>query len=186
VRSMGRATYGVRGIKLRPKDRVVSMEVLDPDGEILSVTALGYGKRTPIGDYRKQTRGGLGIINLKVTPKTGEVIGARHVIGSAGLMLITQDGMIIRINVSGVRVVGRSTQGVKLMDLDGEDRLVAVAKLAESDEESLAEDAEGGGGNGGDGDGGLEAQADELEPELLDESDFEVEDSEPEPPETVH
>ncbi|HVS01066.1 MAG TPA: DNA gyrase C-terminal beta-propeller domain-containing protein, partial [Thermoanaerobaculia bacterium] len=182
VRSMGRATYGVRGIKLRPKDRVVSMEVLDPDGEILSVTGLGYGKRTPIDDYRKQSRGGLGIINLKVTPKTGEVIGARHVLGSAGLMLITQDGMIIRINVSGVRIVGRSTQGVKLMDLDGEDRLVAVAKLAESDEESLAEDAE----DGGDGDGGLETQADELEPELLDESDFEAEDSEPEPPETVH
>ncbi len=192
VRSMGRATYGVRGITLRPGDRVVSMEVLDPDGEILSVTGRGFGKRTPIDDYRKQSRGGLGIINLKVTPKTGEVIGARHVTGSDGLMLITQDGMIIRINVSGVRVVGRSTQGVKLMDLDGEDRLVAVAKLAESDEESLVEDgngSDGGDGNGSDGDTGIEAQAEGLEPELLDEEGLdedEEEDPEPAPPETVH
>ena len=76
VRPMGRATYGVRGITLREGDRVVGMEALDPHGEILTVTERGYGKRTPIEDYRKQSRGGMGIINLKVTPKTGEVVGA--------------------------------------------------------------------------------------------------------------
>ncbi len=80
VRSMGRATYGVKGIELRPGDRVVGMEELDRDGQVLTVTERGYGKRTPVDDYRLQGRGGLGIINLKVTAKTGEVVGvqARH------------------------------------------------------------------------------------------------------------
>jgi DNA gyrase subunit A len=131
VRPMGRATYGVRGIRLRPRDRVVGAAILESAGEVLSVTASGFGKRTPIADYRKQSRGGLGIINLKVSDKTGEVISAKHVTAGEGLILITQAGMIIRLSVADVRLVGRSTQGVKLMDLDPEDRLVAVAKLAE-------------------------------------------------------
>jgi DNA gyrase subunit A len=131
VRPMGRATHGVRGIRLRPRDRVVGAAILETEGEVLSVAARGFGKRTPIEDYRKQSRGGLGIINLKVSDKTGEVIAAKHVTAGEGLILITQGGMIIRLNVADVRLVGRSTQGVKLMDLDPEDRLVAVAKLAE-------------------------------------------------------
>jgi len=133
------------------------MEALDPHGEILTVTERGYGKRTPIEDYRKQSRGGLGIINLKVGAKTGEVIGAHHVTASDGLMLITQEGMIIRINVSGVRVVGRSTMGVKLMNLSADDRLVSIAKV-EREEEALVE------GEGGDGATLLGAT--DLEPEL--------------------
>jgi len=153
VRPMGRATYGVRGITLRPGDRVVSMEELEPGCEILSVAAHGYGKRTPVDFYRRQTRGGLGIINLKVSDKTGEVIGARYVAPSDGLMLITQEGMIIRINVAGIRVVGRSSQGVKLMDLEGNDRLVAMAKVAREEEEGL-EVAPAGDGNGDAGDVG--------------------------------
>src|SRR5215210_1157850 len=177
VRGMGRATYGVRGLTLRKGDRVVGMEALDPHGDILTVTERGYGKRTPIEDYRKQSRGGMGIINLKVTPKTGEVVGARFVTDSDGLMLITQEGMIIRINVSGVRVVGRSTQGVRLMNLAGEDRLVSTAKV-EREEEALVE---ANGGDGGDGDGDL---AEVLEPELLleaipeDDLDLEAEEGE--------
>jgi DNA gyrase subunit A len=131
ARPMGRATHGVRGIRLRPRDRVVGAAILEAEGEVLSVAARGFGKRTPIADYRKQSRGGLGIINLKVSDKTGEVIAAKHVTAGEGLILITQAGMIIRLNVADVRLVGRSTQGVKLMDLDPEDRLVAVAKLAE-------------------------------------------------------
>ncbi len=133
ARPMGRATYGVRGISLRPGDRVVGAAILESAGEVLSVTASGFGKRTPIADYRKQSRGGLGIINLKVSDKTGEVISAKHVVAGEGLILITQAGMIIRLNVAAVRLVGRSTQGVKLMDLDPGDRLVAVAKLAEEE-----------------------------------------------------
>jgi DNA gyrase subunit A len=142
ARPMGRATYGVRGISLRQGDRVVSMEAIEPEGEVMTVSERGYGKRTPLADYRRQGRGGLGIINLKVTPKTGEVIGVKQVTPDDGMMLITQEGKIIRLNVSGVRLIGRSTQGVKLMDLEGEDRLVAAAKLAEREEE-LPEEEEG-------------------------------------------
>jgi DNA gyrase subunit A len=182
VRSTGRATYGVNGIKLRPGDRVVGMEAFDSHAEILSVTGRGFGKRTPVEDYPRQARAGMGVINLKVTAKTGEVIGARHVTASDGLMLITQEGMIIRINVSGVREVGRSAQGVKLMNLDGEDRIVAVAKLAEQDEETEIELAKD--------DGGpmpaeleLEAAEENGELEILGEPDFL---DEGEDDETVH
>jgi DNA gyrase subunit A len=139
VRPMGRPARGVRGISLRKGDRVVAMESLeDEGGEILSIAERGVGKRTLAVRYRLQGRGGKGIINLKVSAKTGEVIGVKQVLPSDGLMLITHEGKIIRINVDGVRVSGRSTQGVKLMDLDGEDRLVSVARLADrADEEDL-------------------------------------------------
>ena len=190
VRSMGRATYGVKGLELRPGDRVVAMEELDPHGQVLTVTERGYGKRTPVEVYRLQGRGGKGIINLKVTPKTGEVVGVRYVTPDEGLMLITQEGMIIRLNVSGVREVGRSAQGVKLMNLDAEDRIVAVAKLAEKDEETEIELAKG---DGGPVPAELELEAAE-EPDgidelaVLDEADFEEGEDEEEggPDETVH
>jgi DNA gyrase subunit A len=147
ARAIGRAARGVRGISLRKGDRVVSMEALDEEGgEILSIAEHGIGKRTPVARYRLQGRGGKGIINLKVSAKTGRVIAAKQVLPSDGLMLITQDGKIIRINVDGVRVSGRSTQGVKLMDLEGKDRLVSVARLAdradEEDEGAEGEEAE--------------------------------------------
>ncbi len=144
VRAMGRSAYGVNGIRLREGDRVVTLEALEPDGEILTVTEKGYGKRTPLDDYRLQGRLGFGIINLKVSEKTGAVAGVRQVAPGDGLMLITQEGKIIRLNVEGIRVIGRSTQGVKLMDLEGEDRLVAVAKLAEGAESAEVENGEGG------------------------------------------
>jgi DNA gyrase subunit A len=186
VRAMGRATYGVKGIELRPGDRVVAMEELDPHGQVLTVTERGYGKRTPVEEYRLQGRGGLGIINLKVTPKTGEVVGVKYVTPDDGLMLITQEGMIIRLNVSGVREVGRSAQGVKLMNLDPEDRIVAVAKLAEKDEETEIELAKG---DGGPMPAELEleaAEADDLA--ILDETGFEEGGDEDDggPDETVH
>ncbi len=135
ARPLSRATRGVRGIRLRKGDRVVAMESLDPEGgEILSLTERGVGKRTRVSQYRIQSRGGKGIINLKVSEKTGAVIGARQVVSTDGLMLITLRGKIIRIGVSGVRISSRSTQGVKLMNLDAGDRVVAVAKLAQGAE----------------------------------------------------
>jgi DNA gyrase subunit A len=137
VRPMGRTARGVRGITLRGGDRIVAMEALEEQGgEILSVAERAVGKRTPVAQYRLQSRGGKGIINLKVSTKTGQVISAKQVRPEDGLMLITQAGKIIRINVDGVRVSGRSTQGVKLMDLEEEDRLVAVARLSEGEEET--------------------------------------------------
>ena len=147
VRPMGRSAYGVNGIRLREGDRVVTMEALEAEGEILTVTEKGYGKRTPLAEYRLQGRLGYGIINLKVSEKTGAVAGVRQVALGDGLMLITQDGKIIRLNVEGIRVIGRSTQGVKLMDLEGEDRIVAVAKLADgadTGEAALVESGEAG------------------------------------------
>ena len=197
VRTVGRASYGVKGLALRPGDRLVAMEELDPHGQVLTVTERGYGKRTPVEDYRLQGRGGLGIINLKVTPKTGEVVGVRYVTPDEGLMLITQEGMIIRLNVSGVREVGRSAQGVKLMNLDPEDRIMAVAKLAEKDEETEIELAKG---DGGPVPAELELEAAE-EPDdadetddagglaILDDADFEEGEDDDEdggPDETVH
>lgn len=139
ARPMGRATRGVRGISLRKGDRVVAMETLDEDGEILSMAERAVGKRTPAAQYRLQSRGGKGIINLKVSEKTGEVIGAKQVQPDDGMILITQEGKIIRISVEGVRVSSRSTQGVKLMDLGEGDRLVAVAKLADRAENEDAD-----------------------------------------------
>jgi DNA gyrase subunit A len=133
VRAMGRDTTGVRGVALRKGDRVVTMEVLAKDGTIMTVAERGFGKRTELDEYRLQSRGGMGIINLKVTAKTGAVVGVKQVRDEDNLMLITQSGQIIRIHVGDIRVIGRSTQGVKVMDLEGEDRLVAVAKVAERD-----------------------------------------------------
>ena len=142
ARPMGRATRGVRGISLRKDDRVVSMESLAETGEILSVAENGIGKRTKLTEYRRQGRGGKGIINLKVSEKTGRVIGARQVREGDGIILITQEGKIIRTHIDGIRVIGRSTQGVKLMDLDGKDILVAMAKVADrEDAEEMAEEA---------------------------------------------
>ncbi len=136
VRPMGRAATGVRGIDLREGDRVVAMEVLAPTGDILTVSENGYGKRTAMADYRLQGRGGLGVINMDLTAKTGPVVGVKQVEPGTGAMLITQEGMIIRINVEGIRVIGRNTQGVKVMDLDPDDRLVALAKIEEAEIET--------------------------------------------------
>jgi DNA gyrase subunit A len=135
ARAMGRATTGVRGIRLRKNDRVVGMAVLEESGSILTASERGVGKRTAVEEYRPQGRGGLGIINLKVTAKTGKVIDVRLVESGDQVLLITQEGMIIRTGIEGIREIGRSTQGVKLIDLEGEDRLVALAKVVEREEE---------------------------------------------------
>ena len=163
VRAMGRVTRGVRGIKLREGDRVVSMAVLDDTEAILSVTRNGFGKRTALDEYRKQGRGGMGIINLKVSDKTGEIVGARQVSEDDGVMLITHEGKIIRITSGDVSQIGRATQGVRVMDLDEDDRLVAIAKIVESDEED--EGVDGDGGAEEDENGEVAAQPDESDNE---------------------
>jgi DNA gyrase subunit A len=140
-RPMGRATYGVRGITLREGDRVVGMESLEKEGAILTAAERGVGKRTDIAEYREQGRGGLGIINLKVTPKTGKVVGIASVMSGDQVMLITQEGMITRTPVDGIREIGRSTQGVRLMNLEESDRLVAIAKVAEREDDSTGDTA---------------------------------------------
>lgn len=158
LRSLSRATRGVRGITLRRGDRVVSMECLlpparddestrPPETTLLTVSENGFGKRTALDEYRRQSRGGLGIINLKVSDRTGTVVGVREVADDTELMLITHEGKIIRINAGSVSVIGRATQGVKVMDLDDGDRIVALARIpdrGEEDEEDGADEAGGG------------------------------------------
>jgi DNA gyrase subunit A len=135
VRPMGRNAYGVKGISLRDADAVVAMEVLTPGGTILSVTEQGYGKRTEIDEYRLQSRGGIGIINIQTSERNGKVIGMAHVSDDAELMLITQQGKILRMAAKDIRTIGRATQGVRLIDIEGDDRAVSIARLAEKDEE---------------------------------------------------
>ncbi len=135
VRSMGRAAGGVRGITLREGDEVVGMDVLSPGGTILSVTEQGYGKRTELDEYRVQSRGGVGIINIQTSERNGKVIGVAQVTDEDELMLITQQGKILRMASRGIRTIGRATQGVKLIDIEGDDRAVSIARLAEKDEE---------------------------------------------------
>jgi DNA gyrase subunit A len=142
VRPMGRNAYGVRGISLRDEDEVVAMEVLAPGGTILSVTEQGYGKRTELDEYRVQSRGGVGIINIQTSERNGKVIGVAQVTGEDELMLITQQGKILRMASSNIRTIGRATQGVRLIDIEGEDRAVSIARLAEKDEERLEDKAE--------------------------------------------
>ena len=129
VRPMGRATRGVRGIMLRKKDKVVGMETVRKDGELLTVTESGYGKRTALNEYRPQTRGGVGIINNRVTEKTGKVVGIKVVRPGQEVMLITGDGIVIRIDIEEISVISRNTQGVRLMRLDENDHLVAMAAV---------------------------------------------------------
>ncbi len=129
VRSMGRTARGVRGISLEQDDVVIGMETIVKGGEVLTVTAGGYGKRTPTEEYKSQNRGGKGVINHKVTEKTGLVIGLKVVKPGQELMLISGDGIIIRMEVDEISVVGRNTQGVRLMRIGENDKVVALAAV---------------------------------------------------------
>ncbi|MBI5893059.1 MAG: DNA gyrase subunit A, partial [Deltaproteobacteria bacterium] len=135
VRDMGRTARGVRAIKLGKEDVVVAMEALEENRTILTVTERGYGKRTEIGEYRSQLRSGSGIINIKVTEKNGPVVGIAQVTGEDELMITTNIGKIIRIVMKGVSVIGRNTQGVKLIDIEKEERVTGIAPIAEKEEE---------------------------------------------------
>ncbi len=134
VREMGRDTTGVKGVELSPDDRVVGMVVVKRDATLLVVTERGLGKCTNIGDYRVQKRGGKGIITVNRTEKTGDVVTLMEVLPEDEIMIITKSGMIIRSPVSQVRVAGRNTQGVKLVNLDPGDVVQAVARVFPEDE----------------------------------------------------
>lgn len=135
VRSMGRTAYGVRGISLGGKDEVVGMVVIKRDTSLLVVTENGFGKRTPISDYRVTNRGGKGIINIKTTERNGRVVAMKEVLEEDELMIITEKGIIIRQPVKTIKEIGRNTQGVRLISLDKEDRVVDVARVVKGEEE---------------------------------------------------
>lgn len=129
VRVMGRTAHGVKGISLEPGDVVVGVDVVKPDNEVLTVSEEGYGKRTLVREYRTQSRGGKGVINLKVTEKTGKVVGLKLVRPGQELMMITSDGIVIRIEIDEISVISRNTQGVTLMRTGAKDKVVALATV---------------------------------------------------------
>ena len=150
VRSMGRVTAGVRGINLRKGDFVEEVATVDPedDHDILVVTDLGFGKRTAVSEFRLQGRGGYGVALIKLTKKNGNVVGMHHVYEDDQLLMVTEGGILIRMNVSEIRRIGRATQGVRLIRLDEGDRVVSVAVTgadAETDAETDAHDDVDGG-----------------------------------------
>jgi len=137
VRPMGRMAHGVKGITLEEGNEVIGMETMAPDStaSILTVTEGGYGKRTPVGEYRVQGRGGKGIISVKTTERNGLAVGFLQVRDDDQIMLMAAQGKVLRCKVDDIREIGRNTQGVRILDLDGEgDRVVAVARLAEAAE----------------------------------------------------
>jgi len=139
VRPTGRGTYGVVAMRLDEGDAVVSMEMLSHGADILTVSENGYGKRTEMDEYRLQSRGGKGIITMKATDKTGRVVGGQQVTEDDQLMLVTNKGKIIRLRIKDIRVIGRNTQGVRLIDLEEGERVVSLARLAEKEEDDEEE-----------------------------------------------
>jgi DNA gyrase subunit A len=136
VRAMGRTAFGVRGMQLRDGDEVVAMEVVTDDGTLLTVCENGYGKRTDVSEYRRQTRGGIGLKNVQTSDRNGQVIALACVTDRHELLLVTEQGQIIRMKAGDLRPIGRDTQGVRLMDLGEADRLVSIATLSEPEGES--------------------------------------------------
>jgi DNA gyrase subunit A len=136
TRPMGRVSQGVKGISINnEEEKVIGMEIIDDNVEILSITENGYGKRTISSQYRKQSRGGKGIIAMKLTDRNGSIIQIKHVHDRDDLMIITDKGQVIRTKISGISLLGRNTQGVKLINLKDGEKVVAVEKIAEQEDE---------------------------------------------------
>jgi DNA gyrase subunit A len=131
---MGRQARGVRAMNLSPNDEIIGAEVVEADGLILSIAEHGFGKRTPLEDYRLTGRGGKGVINMKTTKKTGNVVAILSVKEDSDLMIVSQNGKMIRIESGTIRQAGRSTQGVKLVSLEEGDLVAAAGVIPEADE----------------------------------------------------
>jgi len=141
VREMGRDTTGVKGIELGPRDELIGMVVIKRDANLLVVTEKGMGKCSPIEDYRVQKRGGKGIITVHRTDKTGDAVSIKEVLPDDELMLITKQGIAIRMPVKGIRVAGRNTQGVKLVNLEQADLVMDVARVVPDDDTETGDDS---------------------------------------------
>jgi DNA gyrase subunit A len=135
VRSMGRSARGVRGVSLETDDLVVGMVVIAREGTLLVVSENGYGKRSPISEYRVTRRGGKGIITLRCTEKIGKLVAIKEVVDEDELLIMSQGGVAIRVPIKGVSVIGRATQGVRLINLGEGDKVVDVARVVTEEEE---------------------------------------------------
>tara|TARA_Y100001949_G_scaffold168106_3_gene166446 strand:- start:1299 stop:1910 length:612 start_codon:yes stop_codon:yes gene_type:complete len=133
VRPMGRTAAGVRGITLREGDEVVAMTGVRLGGALMTVCENGYGKRTKLAEYRLQSRGGVGIINIQSSERNGKVVGVTHVRDEDELMLITKQGKILRMLAWSIRAIGRATQGVRLIEMEDDDCVVSIARIAEQE-----------------------------------------------------
>jgi DNA gyrase subunit A len=136
---MGRSATGVKGIQLDEGDTVIDMDVVDPDLDVLIVTEKGYGKRTPAGEYRVQSRGGKGIKTLNITEKNGSVVSLKMVADDEDLMIMTSAGTLIRTSIAGISTMGRNTQGVKLINIREDDSVATVTRVSRSEESEEAE-----------------------------------------------
>lgn len=132
VRPMGRSAHGVKGISLKPSDKVVAMEIYKEDGELLTLTGKGMGKKTPLSDYRLQSRGGMGIKNINLKEKDDYVASLKVVNDNNELMIVTTEGVVIRLDVQDISLIGRNTKGVRVMKLDENDLVVSAAKLVKN------------------------------------------------------
>jgi DNA gyrase subunit A len=142
VRSMGRTAKGVRGIRLKDDDEVVSVDVLDEETTLLTVTEKGYGKRTKAKEYRLQTRGGKGVFTIKVTPKNGKVVNVLKVTKDDEIIIIANSGKMIRMKATSISLIGRATQGVRLIKLADKDKVMGVASVAEKDDDGIDSNVE--------------------------------------------
>ncbi|UKS26031.1 DNA gyrase subunit A [Paenibacillus sp. HWE-109] len=140
VRSMGRSATGVKGIQLDDEDAVIDMDVVHEDNSVLIVTAKGFGKRTPVSEYRIQSRGGKGIKTLNVTDKNGAVVGLKVVQEDEDLMIITALGTVIRTSMDGISVMGRNTQGVRLINIREDDEVGTLARVQKNEEQNENEE----------------------------------------------
>lgn len=137
VRMMGRSATGVKGITLAEDDQVIDMDVVTPGLDVLIVTKKGFGKRTPIEEYRVQSRGGKGIKTMGITAKKGEVIGHKVVSPTEDLMIVTQSGIVIRLNINDISSMGRYAQGVKLIRVEGDEEVSTVARVQRTEEDEV-------------------------------------------------
>jgi DNA gyrase subunit A len=142
VRPIGRTARGVIGIRLEEDDEVIGMEVLGEGSCILTVTEEGYGKRTVESEYRVQSRGGKGLINLRLTPKTGQVVGIRQVFDDDDIMVMSNQGNLVRLRAADISRIGRNTQGVRLINMDSDQHLVGVVRVEEDNDRPIAEPLE--------------------------------------------
>ena len=162
VRPMGRDTSGVRGITMKDGAKMLGMEITDGSGDLFVITEKGYGKRTPVSEYPEHKRGGQGVFTITMTEKMGQLVACRIVNEEHELMIMSADGVVIRVKVAGISQLGRSTQGVRVMNLPESDAVTAVARMvAEKDEPGAEDDVEG--------EDGSDVDAADAEPTLLDE-----------------